>query len=543
MAQTPTVIVAASNLTSNIGLAPNVTMTGLFSTVTSNSLVSSIAQVTPGVTTAGNTLLSTYSFNVAAIGLPLWLANANTTVATVQTQVNNILPANGDGTYNISRFAGILSTAGSFAVTSDNYSSTLAEFYGQQFGDVGIKIADYQSSLTNGISAQFAGSGKTSAQIKASVMALADAVENLGEAYNVRDLPNLGRPASFIRNLISLGFVNTNYASDSGYITVAGFLLPTNWDTTMDDAELEQFLGMITGPMLEKIIKQSGMVLPYPDAVGTAAQLLDLSMVFPTAALAAVPGGTFAGLANELVNLGGTYTSFADLADLLRSIEIADFAYLNTYTAPIPAAVYNNMRAKLGTGSAPNGSPAVTDMLGTVAGVTHIAGLQTVANCLTTAQGYSAFAALQSALTNLSTAVGTGNATYINANIAATWTAANTVNSLVASDATLGPISTTGNAAVVAMQAQVSTEITNLALAGISLTTATTNPGVHDALSLANSLHDYGVDAMGLGFNTLLSGMAQSNVGGDAVQACLLEGRNMLRQQSRSVVLNAQVTQ
>ena len=50
MAQTPTVIVAASNLTSNIGLAPNAVMTSLFSVVSGNSLVQSIASVTPGLT-------------------------------------------------------------------------------------------------------------------------------------------------------------------------------------------------------------------------------------------------------------------------------------------------------------------------------------------------------------------------------------------------------------------------------------------------------------------------------------------------------------
>ena len=52
---------------------------------------------------------------------------------------------------------------------------------------------------------------------------------------------------------------------------------------------------------------------------------------------------------------------------------------------------------------------------------------------------------------------------------------------------------------------------------------------------MVSSLHDYGVDTYNLNYNTLFNSCLQSNVGGDAVRASLIEGQNIAKQRAKSV--------
>jgi hypothetical protein len=86
------------------------------------------------------------------------------------------------------------------------------------------------------------------------------------------------------------------------------------------------------------------------------------------------------------------------------------------------------------------------------------------------------------------------------------------------------------------MQSQVTTELNNLLLAGIQLDDITP-AGVTGILSMVNNLHDYGVDSQGLNYATLFEGCRQSNAGGDAIHAALVEGRNLLVQSRNSLLI------
>lgn len=503
---TPILMIAASNLTSNIGLQPNATMTSTMTTVLSNSLVSGYSNLQPGTT--NGTTLAGRGFSVVNLKLPEFIANANTTIASAQTQYNKMLPSNGDGTYNVAKFASLVSSAGAFATTSWKMNNELENFSNIDFVDIGLTVTDYNSVATNGLSGVFGS--------QSNINTLSSALRNLGTAYDVTQLGKLYDPAVFIANLQKQG------------------LLPTGFVTADNQDNLLNALSQVSGATLKTIISQTKIVLPEPLAVTNLSQLLELDMVFPASAVAVVPDNTMAGLANELLNLGGHFTSFNELADVIASIEVPDIPYLNAYTTLIPNAEYTRLTAKLGTGAGPYTNPLITDMLGTVAGVGITDNLTTVSSALATTFTYASATALGTALVNLATACTTGNTIFIDSNIAATWTAANTFTTECNTTASLSTTVTAANTAIKSAQSHLTLELNNLSLAEANLD-ATAPIGITSTLGLVNSLHDYGVDLYQLGYNTLFNNCLQLNVGGDAVKAALVEGRNINSQAQRSV--------
>ena len=525
MADTSTVLVATSNLVNGVGLAPNTATTTLCSTINSSALVTAYANVQPN-TTNGN-ILAANGLSVTTLGLPLFVSNANTVTANITSQSSKLFP-------DLPTFTSILLSLSSYVLNASKTYKSITGFSDTTFDSLGINVDSHQSAVTNGIATLFGGGATEPDAIKKNINTLANAIGNLGSAYNVKDLSNLGKPASFIKNLIALGFSSTNYSTDTGFITVAGFLLPTNWET-QDDEELTQFLSLITGPALDKIITQTEIVLPYPDSILSAAQLLDLEMVFPAEAVELVPDKNFAGLANMFVNLGGDFDSFADIALMLQQIEIPKLTYLSTYNAPISTADINTLTSKIGYGVGADGNPTIMDVLGSVAGVNY-QDLTTVSSALTSVASLSNTTALISSLTNLASACAGGVPSTITSSFASAQTAATTFNN----DPVVKNL-TTATTAVSNMEAQVATEINNLALSGINLAAAA-SAGVAGILAVANNLHDYGVDTDGLGYKQLFTGLAQNNAGGDSIIAALSEGKNLSIQAKYGVQIGTKLS-
>jgi hypothetical protein len=518
---TPSLLIAASNLTSNIGLQPNAAMVSAMTAVNSNSLVSNYAILQPG-TAYGNTL-SARGWTVTNLKLPTYIANANTTISTVSVHYNKMLPSIGSGLYDITKFASVLAQAGAFASSSLTARSSLESFYSQSFDNLGISVTNHSSAVANGISNIFG----SAAQIKT----LSSAIRRFGTAYDATRLNKLGDPATFIQNLLNHGFGENG---KNGVYVIGGYMLPMTWKT--DDADtLMAYLKNISGTTLDKIISQTN--LNPASTISNLSQLLDLSMIFNSTELAVVPGNNFAGLANEFVNLGGKFNSFTEVADMLANIEIPTLTYLDSYTKIISNTDYANLVAKLGTGTGTIGNPTITDLLGSVAGVVHNNSLTTVKGCLTTALANNSGLSVNTNLANVVTQCATGTSSQIDNAFLALWSAANTF----VADTTLSSTTLNGNLAIYNMQSQVTKELTNLALAGVSLSDATPS-GVTGVLGLVNNLHDYGIDGQSLNYGTLLEGCRQDNAGGDAVHAALVEGRNLANQAKNSVLIGTRYT-
>lgn len=518
---TPSLLIAAANLTSNIGLQPNTAMVSTMATITSNSLVSNYANLQPG-TAYGNTL-SARGWTVTNLKLPTYIANANTTISNVSAHYNKMLPSVGSGQYDITKFASVLLQAGAFVSSSLTARLSLESFYNQTFDKLGISVTNHSSSVTNGISNIF-GSAE---QIKI----LSSAIRRFGTAYDATKLNKLGDPATFIQNLLNHGFGENG---QNGVYMIGGYMLPTTWKT--DDADtLVVYLQNISGTTLDKIISQTN--LNPSSTISNLSQLLDLSMIFNSSELAVVPGNNFAGLANEFINLGGRFNSFTEVADMLANIETPTLPYLDSYTSIISSTDYANLVARLGTGTGTIGNPTITDLVGSIAGVVHTNSLTTVNGCLTTALANNNGLSVSTNLANVVTQCATGTSSQIDNAFLALRASANTF----IADTTLSSTTSSGNLAIANMQTQVTKELSNLALAGVSLSDATPS-GVTGVLAIVNNLHDYGVDGQSFNYNTLFEGCRQSNAGGDAVHAALIEGRNLSIQAKNSVLIGTRYT-
>lgn len=509
MAYTPALIIAASNLTNNLGLQPSADLTGIISTVTSSPLVSNYANLQPG-TTYGN-VLATRSFAVTSLALPDMIANANIVATSVTVRSDQILTSLGGGTYDVSKFASILQQASSFVTTSSAMSSALNEFKSKEFDELSLDVVDHVSAATNGLSNVFNSEEK--------LATVAAAIRNLGTAFDATQMNRLHKPAVLIANLQKQGL--------AGELTTAG-----------TDEELIRDLTTVQGTELQRVIEQTKIQLPY--VVSDLSQLLDLSKIFPAAAVAIVPDNNLAGLSNLFVNIGGRFKTMSDVANMLESIEIPLVPYLNAYTSLVPDAEYTKLSTKLGQGAGVNGTPLITDMIGTVAGVVHTTALTSLVSELTTVLTFSAAQTLNTQLSNLATLCAGGNVTLIDAGIVSLQSAATTFNSAVSSTTLLNNAVANGNSQLSDIRTQLENELSNLLLAGIDLTDATST-GVAGILGLVNSLHDYGVDSQSLNYNILFNNCLQSNAGGDAIKASLIEGRNIAQQVSNSVRVTTRV--
>ena len=518
---TPSLLIAAANLTGNVGLQPNAAMVTAMTTVNSNSLVANYANLQPG--TAYGNILSARGWTVTNLNLPSYIANANTTISTVTVQYNKILPSIGNGLYDIAKFASLIAQAGAFVSSSFATRSALESFYNQSFDSLGISVDNYSSAVTNGISNIFGSA--------ADIQTLASAIRRFGTAYDATQLNKLGDPATFIQNLLNHGFGENG---QNGVYMIGGYPLSTTWQT--DDADtLMLYLANITGLTVTKIVAQTNLNPAF--SISNLSQMLDLGMIFDTTELAVVPGNNFAGLANEFVNLGGRFKSFTEVADLLASIEIPTVPTLDSYSQVIPAADYANLVAKLGTGSGTVGNPTVTDLLGSVAGTVHRDSLPVVNSCLTSALANTNGQNLNTNLANVVAQCASGTSSQIDNAFLSLWTSANTF----VADTTLSSTAATGSQAIAAMQSQSTTESINLALAGVNLSDATP-AGVSGVLGLVNNLHAYGVDSQGFNYNSLLESCRQDNAGGEAVHSALTEGRNLNNQATNSVLIGTRYT-
>ena len=525
MINTPIAIIAASNLVGNIGLAPNAQMISLSATVSSNDLVKRYANLQPG-TTNGTTLASR-SFSVVNLGLPLYIANANITISNVASHYGNILPAVTATTYNIPKFASVLSSAGGFLQNSKNLSAAIESLKDKSFNDLGLFISNYTDIATNGISNIFANGSTDATIIKQNIDTVANAVAGFGTAFDIKNCGFIHRPAIFISQLLKQGFY---YQKD---VDLLGYTLPDNWQDAEDEV-LYDFLSFIDQQSIEKVLLQTKIVT-YK-TVTNLAQLLDIEYIFPQDAIPLVQNNNLAGLANMLLNIGGSFKSFDELSSMLLNIEVPALSEINSNSELVPSTDYSNVRSKLGY-SVTGGSPTIVDVVGSVAGVTHIDSLTTINNSLTMTTTYTEAQNLSTALYNLANYCASGNITLIDSGIVQVWTAANTFKSKVASDTTLSSVSTAGNAAITSMLSQVSTELTNLSLAGINLSTA--GGSVVDVLSMTNSLDRFGIDRDNLGYSTLFKGMVQNNAGGQAILGCLVDSKNESTQRAYSVPITA----
>lgn len=272
-------------------------------------------------------------------------------------------------------------------------------------------------------------------------------------------------------------------------------------------------MATISGSDLDEILSITGFTAAPNANIRTLADVLDINNVLSPAAqksLGANP--SMDDLSRKFSNVGGRFKNLTALAGLYKSLELKSFPRLQELGALVPPDMNIDLSSSIGKGSGELGNPTMPDMVGSASGTGYMDQIKTVIN-------------LQKSLLENDSDV-QAFAQYLSTEVDPD---PNVVNSLVYninSKVQLQNDIAAGEAAMIHITERLATEKNNLSIAGIDLNKTAASQGV---MSMAGNLHGFGVDPMNLGLGNILNGCATDDVHGDALQASLIEGRNLGR--------------
>jgi len=551
MAITPSVLIAAKGFMDGQGLGVSSNMTSYFNNFNSSPVtgsLSSLSTLMPSVTT----------------GLPDFMRNSGTQLTAIQAQASSIIQPGVEG---LKKFTSIMNQSAGFGAAAAEWGAALKEFGGKSFNDLGVGLNGFASMASNGMSNVFGGlpplpsmsslpgaGSITSLALAAkdNIGALGKQLGSFGTMFDAKDVANMGSPASLIKNLQNQGIADSVGINDM----IAGHGYdPKNLDN-IPPAQLTQILSQVQGNDMLKVISQTGMILPANRPISSLADVLDAKKIVEPSVLAAIPGGNLAGLGNAFSNLGGNFTDFSKIGDMLKKIEVPSLPNLEGLKNPLPDDIASAFKGMLGSGDSPLGLPTMSDMLGSVSGKAHMdsfrdisKSMEKIAESVVGKDMINKANALSSATQSASAAgteiglTGDDLQAYINSHpdvVAAkadVTTSVNAFTTQVAGNADLKAVVDKANGALAATTAQLTKEQSNLSLAGISPESVEAPSGVGSLLGMASKLHSFGVDKMKLGFSEMFEGMSTNDLYGDAIKSSLMEGRNIARQTSLNIPL------
>ena len=233
--------------------------------------------------------------------------------------------------------------------------------------------------------------------------------------------------------------------------------------------------------------------------------------------------------------------SLVQLASAFSGMETTrDLPAISALQQAVPASVAAYYSSAYATGSGPNGTLVITDLLGAAVGVpftSDLTNVTTTINSMTTAGilgtltvTYVRMKDTVDGVYNVGNTViippGPGEGTYGNADLALTALISDASNTVSGIQSVYPAQSGNLNANFTDMGASLVSENTNLALASIDIANLVAQ-GRSPVMSFVQSLPDYGVDTEKNGPSQFLEAVADLNTqGGQAIVACLREGRN-----------------
>ena len=434
----------------------------------------------------------------------------------------------------VTGFLNVLSTATTSAQTSREVLGALHSLNTGGFKGVAPDIKNHIDLATGGITSKFGpyaqgsqaylkASGlltdttvvTTPADVKRSIVAVADGILNLGTLYNFLDLASIGTPAGLMTSLYKQGLLKTDL--------IATFLADgvdvTNLSKTSDSA-ITSCLAKITGDALQRIIVGTNIQLPTGISLNTGADLLKAEKLLSAAAVDAIPGASLTGLAAQLISLNITFSTVNDIISTLRNLEIPDFPALMAMNSPVPGVDVDFLTQALAIGTGEFGAATLEEIIGTPCGYIHNDALDSLA------LAYSSIGSLAQMI-----AVGEA-ADALYAVYAASGTVTTEETDLIAALTTLKAVTIyrsyfeTMDQAVTDMINQITTEVVNCTKTGVDV--YATMPGAINTVLTALTLPALGADPNNIGAGKMLVKLAKDNKYGQAIRASLLQGQNEL---------------
>lgn len=381
---------------------------------------------------------------------------------------------------------------------------------------------------------------------------LGTGLKNFGSLYDFEKLDTLG-PKNLIEQLRAQGLTSTN--GIDALILGMGYSLDDLHE--IPDTQLEIVLQNVSGTDLDKIVKSSGVVLQ--NTIDTAADLLKIHNILPKEAIDVL--NILDQTPNAIKILGDTITNLGVMVDnfsigtFLENVESSTLKHLGNAHELISGTVVARLEPVIGMGQGLFKNPDMKDMMASVAGIGVNETLHDVVHFAKSLNDTNQGTSFVSAVDRLEAAImalangDPEDPSYaalvqevMDAEAAVAGTATN-ITSFVQSNFSLSKIAETASASVDGALQQITHEAQSLTKSGLKIidgvmhtvsaiggeVALAASSSYASILTFATKLHNYGVDTLKVGFNDILSGIAQDDLFGDAIKGSLIEGRNMVR--------------
>ncbi len=484
---------------------------GLSGTIRSILSQQDIESVAPGITGA------LYS-------LPIFITGRDGNidlVSKIEDRAAKILPP---GPIGIQQFSTTLGQASAFISVSFQWKGSMAELSNKSFGDFGLGVENFEDLASSGATKIFASpAGKTN------VAAISESFSNLGQLFDTSDMYKLGDPSNLINQINDLGLGSVgNLDEKLAAVGVSDI-------SAASPAVLAQVLKTLSKDDVAKIVEASGAKV-NANQLTTGADLLDATKLLPENLASSLPGRSFAGLGNAMVDFGGKFKDTIGAASFLKTIEMPSLPNLKNIKEPVSSSISQQITANLGNGSGAFNVPTLMEMIGTAAGYKHTDAFEFSNSAQEQILNSDYGISFSEAIDNLQLAI-TGNGDISLAMQEITAVVADINNS---GKLTLIELIQKANEKMLASRDQLKLEGENLLVSKIGegsawydITKVGITPSSIDTqslLSFATQVHTYGVDRQNTGYNELFTNLATNNQYGDAVRAALIEGRSLENQ-------------
>lgn len=590
-------MIAGATLSNNGGVAIANTWTAAAAAYTSTSLLTPFFNTVGNSAAAnisGNTLTSMFTF--CANTVPALADNTPNAYASLGTNTTSgftsIVTAQGTsylGNGSVAVFAQVFSAAQGYVTSTNQFINTSVN--SQTY--LGSTFTTMNSLITGNLS-------DTTLAMQTFGLDLAA----LGQLIDLDNLGNFGSPAALLRQLLTLTNLTANIRS---ILIQAGLDEASIGDLTnpnvnvSDSVQHLAYLGMlnVTGTDLEQVLTIFGVTT---ENINTMADLLNPAKIFPnsltsltvrtynqdtTSVLRAIYDNTQGTVNSKLLIYLPRYVltlgtlniiSYERLARIIpadqalacKAIQVSlqqikninnlglpqlsaafidmqttrDLPSISALQQAVPASVAAYYTSSYATGTGPNGTLVITDLLGAAVGVDYTSLLSNATTTINSMTGTGILGGLTDTYTRMQNTVngvygdavtgpvtipaGTGAGVYANADTALQTLISNAAVQVSAISVSYPTQSGILNSDFNSMAAKLVSENTNLALASIDIPNLGAS-GRGPVMSFVQSLPGYGTNTEANGPAQFIETVADlSTQGGQAMVACLREGRNLL---------------
>ena len=592
---TPLQMIAGATLSNNGGIRIANTWTAAVNSYTGTTLLTPFFAAIANSSAANisaNTLISMSTFCSATIP-----ALADNTPAdylnlgiNVYSGFTGVITAKGNsylGNGNVTVFAQVFSAAQGYVVATNDYINT--SINSQTY--LGSTFTTMNSLITGNLS-----------DVTLAMRAFGTDLAALGQLIDLDNLGNFGSPAALLQRLASLtnltpGVSNALIQAGIDQVNINDIVNP-NVNVT-DNIQRLAYQGMlkVTGTELEQVL---AVLRVRTLNINNMADLLNPVKIFPNSypsltvrtynqdtstVLRAIYDNNQGAVNSKLLiylpryvlTLGGsnmiTYQrlsliippdqalackamqvslqqikninnlSLAQLSAAFANMQTTrDLDLISSLTTAVPPSVAEFYANTYATGSGPNGTLVITDLLGAAVGVPFTSDLTNVTTTINSMTSDGILTTLTGTYVRMENTVngvytdlsgnvvippGPGAGTYGNADAALNALISNAAVEVANIESSYPTQSGVLNSNFIAMAANLSSELTNLSLASIDIANLDPN-NRGPIMSLVQSLPDYGVNTEQNGPTQFLESVADLNTqGGQSIVACLREGKNV----------------